>query len=535
MSTANSFALENTIIGTFARAMELGQFVVYFQPQCNHATKTLVGAEALIRWKHPEKGIIAPIEFIPVLEKSQQITELDLFVFEECCRFLKSYAAKGLKVPPLACNCSRVEIYAEGYVERLEAIRKRYDIPAKLLRIEITESAAAGENNEAAAAFVDALHACGYEVEMDDFGSGFSSLNVLKDINFDVIKLDMRFLQGEVGGRGGIIVSSIVRMAKWLKMPLITEGIETKEQADYMCSLGCEYIQGYYYAKPMPEEDFEQMLRESELGAVKPQLELIDTLNPGKFWNPQSLETLIFSNYVGGAAIFAFKNGRIEILRVNKKYLQELGMNLSEQDVIGSDPWQSMDETNAQMYLAAIQRAIADGEEEEVETWRSMASTCCGEEQLCIRSTLRVLGRSEEEHLFYCMIRNITAEKTRFASILETEKRFKNASEQANIYYWEYTVATKEMRPCFRCMRDLGLPPVVYNYPEPAIAAGIFPPDYADMYRDWHKQIAAGVKSLEAVIPLTIGRVPFHVRYTTEFDEQGHPVKAYGSATLVVD
>ena len=137
--------------------------------------------------------------------------------------------------------------------------------------------------------------------------------------------------------------------------------------------------------------------------------------------------------------------------------------------------------------------------------------------------------------MFYVMIRNITNEKNVFQGMLDTERRFRAASEQANIYFWEYTVATKEMRPCFRCQRDLGLPPLLRNYPEPAIERGIFPPDYADMYRDWHRQIEKGVKSIEGVIPLTPNRIPFHVRYTTEFDENGRPVKAYGSATLVVD
>ncbi len=145
-----------------------------------------------------------------------------------------------------------------------------------------------------------------------------------------------------------------------------------------------------------------------------------------------------------------------------------------------------------------------------------------------------MIGSSGREHIFYVMIRNVTKEKRHLEEISESEMRFRFASEQANIYAWEYDVATKEMRPCFRCMRDLGLPPLVENYPEPAIEAGIFPPDYADMYRDWHRRIEKGEKSLEAIIPLTVGRVPFHVRYTTEFDEAGHPVKAYGSATLVV-
>lgn len=120
-------------------------------------------------------------------------------------------------------------------------------------------------------------------------------------------------------------------------------------------------------------------------------------------------------------------------------------------------------------------------------------------------------------------------------ALYNSERKFRFASEQANVYAWEYDIATKEMRPCFRCMRDLNVPPVVYNYPEPLIENSIFPPDHADMYRDWMKQIENGADHLEAIISLTVGRVPFHVRYTTEFDENGKPLKAYGSATSVVD
>lgn len=122
-----------------------------------------------------------------------------------------------------------------------------------------------------------------------------------------------------------------------------------------------------------------------------------------------------------------------------------------------------------------------------------------------------------------------------YEMLADSERRFRFASEQANVYAWEYIIATKEMRPCFRCMRDLGLPALIKNYPEPVIDAGIFPPEFADTFRDWHRQIAEGVEHLEAIVPLTVGRVPFYVRYTTEFDENGKPVKAYGSATLVVN
>ena len=249
------------------------------------------------------------------------------------------------------------------------------------------------------------------------------------------------------------------------------------------------------------------------------------------------METLIFNNFVGGAAIFTYNTETKEkkILRVNRKYVKELGMNMTERDIIGKDVWSAFGEHEEQKYDDMLLRAIKSGDEEMSDTWRIVTSDCCGQDEICIRTYVREIGEAGQEYLFYAMVQNITAAKKRDAQLLEDENRYKSAFEQANVYAWEYTIATKEMRPCYRCMRDLGLPPVVRNYPEPAIEQGIFPQDYADMYRDWHKQLEQGVESMEAIIPLTVGRVPFHVRYTLEKDENGKPLKAYGSATLVVD
>lgn len=515
------------------RALREKEFVAYYQPQFNHSNGLIVGAEALVRWQHPEEGLLGPGRFIPEFEKCDLITKLDLYIFERACEELKRLADLKYPIVPISTNISRRDVSIPDFALQLEAIRKKYDVPVNLIRIEITESAAM-DGLENVQTFIRQLHEFGYVVEMDDFGTGYSSLNILKDINFDIIKLDMKFVSGNIGGRGGTIISSIVRMAKWLSMPVIAEGIETVEQADYMLSIGCDYIQGFLYSRPIPTEAYEKLFAGTTVGAVVPHMHLIATMDAEKFWNPESLETLIFSNYVGGAAIFSYKNGAVEMQRVNQKYLKELGMNLSAKDIIELNVWDTFDENNKAIYEQMLNKAIQTEDEQECETWRTIVSGCCGEEHLCIRSTIRMIGKSEDEFLFYEMIRNVTSEKQRVNSILDSEKRFKAASEQVNIYYWEYTVATKEMRPCFRCMRDLGLPALVTNYPEPAIEMGIFPPDYADMYRDWHKQIAQGVKSLEAIIPLTVGRVPFHVRYTTEFDEHGRPVKAYGSAALVV-
>ncbi len=528
---------EQEISSDMHAALEEEQFILHYQPQYNHSTGMLVGAEALVRWVHPQKGIISPARFIPVFEKNGSITKLDLYVFEKAAAFVKRSMDNNFSIVPISVNFSKHDIFSPDFVEKLESIRKKYNVPSKYMRIEITESVLMG-NNKAVNEIMSRLHSCGYIVEMDDFGSGYSSLNVLKDLDFDVIKLDMLFLENkDENSRGGTILSSVVNMAKWLNIPVIAEGVETVEQADFLRSIGCDCIQGYLYSRPLPEAEYEALISKSHIGALIPQMALDERLNSANFWEPTSQETLIFSNFVGAAAIFNYDRNtkKVEMLRVNKKYLRELGMNLSETDIIHQDPSEGLDERNRNIYMSTIERAIETGEEQECETWREVRSDCCGTDIFCIRSNIMMIGKSDDKILFYCMIRNITSEKNSYNSLLETERRFKMASEQVNIYFWEYNIATREMKPCFRCMRDLGLPPLLRNYPDSAIERGIFPPEVADMYRDWHIQVANGVKELEAIIPLTPDRVPFHVRYTTEFDENGHPVKAYGSAALVVD
>ncbi|MCR4657135.1 MAG: response regulator [Lachnospiraceae bacterium] len=246
-----------------------------------------------------------------------------------------------------------------------------------------------------------------------------------------------------------------------------------------------------------------------------------------------NFDEILNSKYSEPAAILSCREGNVRVLRINERFLPEMWMNVSEEDYLNVPPEKRLDEENRKRFLKAVNKCVESGEEQTVETWRSVFSDCCGFDKVCLRSRLVLIENTPEEALVYEGIRNISNEKRAQENLADIEYRYKQASEQINIYNWEYTIATKEMRPCYRCMRDLGLPAVVENYPEPAIDAGIFPPDYADMYRDMMRQIDAGAQELEADIPLTVGRVPFRVKYTTSFDENGRPVKAFGSATLI--
>ncbi len=529
----NAMLSEQEIVGMMRIALTNKNFVVYYQPQYNHSTGMLVGAEALVRWCHPDKGLISPGVFIPIFEKNGFITHLDLYVFEEVCIFLRKSIDSKHSVVPIGTNFSRYDIFLPDFVERLESIRQKYDIPVKYLRIELTESAVFGSSQHANHV-IEQLHEHGYVVEMDDFGSGYSSLNVLKDIELDVIKLDMKFLHEENGtNKGGTILSSIVRMAKWLNIPVIAEGVEHVKQADFLRSIGCNYIQGYLYSRPLCEDDYVNIISGSIISTEVPQVEAIEIINANNFWDPKSLETLIFSNYVGGACIFEFDGENVEVLRVNTKYLQELSMNLSEKDVIKSNPLRFLDEENARVYHDMLRRAIETGEEQECETFRSIHSDCCGSELFVIRANVRMIGQNGSSYLFYSMIRNVTNERRQRDLLMASDIGFRTITEQVNIYFWEYNIVTKDMKPCFRCMRDLGLPPLVKNYPEPIIESGLVPAQFAQEYRDFLKQLETGVESIEGDFALTPDLIPFRFRYTTEFDENGHPVKAYASATLI--
>lgn len=524
------------IAQSFEEAIENREFSVYLQPQYNHSTGALIGAEALVRWISPKHGFISPADFIPALEEMGVIPTLDLYVFERVCEFLRSCIDSNKSLVRISVNMSRNDILCDDFIDRLDSLRRKYDVPTRLIHVELTETAAVA-GSQIVIDSIKKLHRLGYTVEMDDFGSGYSSLNVLKDIEFDVLKLDLKFIAGTIGNdRGGTILSSVVRMAKWLKLPVIAEGVETVEQADFLKSVGCDYIQGYLYSKPLPVAEYEKLLSTCSVGAIVPQVDLEHFVDAGKFWNPESMETLIFSNFVGAAAIIELRNdGTMEILRVNQKYVRELGMNLSEADIIGLNPYSTLDEEAKKIYLNTLDKVAATREEQECETWRTVCSKTCGDEKVCVRSSIQLIGESKVSRLFYVMVRNVTTEKLALQGYYSREQNYRAAVEQANMFLWEYTIATKEMRPCFRCQRELGLPAVVKNYPEPLIESGLFPAEYADMYRDIMHQIDGGAKRLEAIIPLTADRVPFHVRYTTEFDENGNPVKAYGSATLVVD
>lgn len=258
---------EQKIISEMESALQNGQFQIYLQPQFNHVQGIMVGAEVLVRWFHPQDGCVSPGKFIPVFEKNGLVTKLDEYVWEKTCALIREWEDRGVASVPLSVNISRVDIYNPNLTEIFRKLIEKYRLKPSQLRLEITETAYM-ENSEQLIEVVKKFQKMGFCVEMDDFGSGYSSLNTLKDVPVDILKLDMKFLEERKmhEKRGRIILDSVVHMAHWLELPVIAEGVETEFQADYLKNIGCELIQGYFYARPMPVAEFEELLHQSHLG-----------------------------------------------------------------------------------------------------------------------------------------------------------------------------------------------------------------------------------------------------------------------------
>jgi PAS domain S-box-containing protein len=262
--------LRNYVIDHFQEALEKRWIQVYFQPVARTISGTIASVEALSRWMDPEKGMISPGVFIPLLEDSRQIRKLDLYVLEEICRLYRLQLEAGKTVIPASFNLSRMDFFQGSIFEDVEEIRKRYHMPRNMLYVEITESVFVHEG-DVLHQEIDRFRQAGYEVWMDDFGSGYSSLNTLKNYSFDEIKIDMAFLS-QFTEKSQNIIKAIIRMAKEIGIHTLMEGVETREQAEFARSIGCELIQGYYYGRPMSFEELKQMYREKRWQVETPEL-----------------------------------------------------------------------------------------------------------------------------------------------------------------------------------------------------------------------------------------------------------------------
>lgn len=318
---------EHLMLSDVQRALEEQEFTFYAQPQCDMATGKIVGAEFLVRWNHKTKGLIPPGEFIPLLEKNGFIADLDRYIWEKACQWLRSWLDRGNKAIPVSVNVSRIDIYSLHIADYFCELVARYQLEPKYIEVEITESAYV-EEYKIITGIVEELRNAGFPVLMDDFGSGYSSLNMLKAVNVDVLKIDMKFLDmdEQSAGRGAGILEAVANMARLMGINIIVEGVETQEQVEFLLGMGCNYAQGYYFYHPLPVSEFEALLSDvTNIDEKGIRTKNIEQLHIKELLNENLFSETMVNNILGAIAFYDVCDQYIEVVRVNEQYYRVIG------------------------------------------------------------------------------------------------------------------------------------------------------------------------------------------------------------------
>lgn len=249
--------LESRLDYDMRSALENKEFIIHIQPKYSLKTNEIVSAEALVRWMHPQLGVIQPNSFIPVAERNGMVVDIDFYVMDTVCRKIREWTDRGILPVPISVNQSRLHLTDENYTVQLISVLQKYDIPPELIELETTETVFFNDN-ALMLRVMEQLHKIGFLISMDDFGSGYSSLNMLKEIPVDVLKLDRVFfgVTAETE-RGKIVIAHIIAMAKALNMVVVAEGVEKPEQAEFLRAIGCDMAQGFLFSRPLPIDLFE--------------------------------------------------------------------------------------------------------------------------------------------------------------------------------------------------------------------------------------------------------------------------------------
>ncbi len=248
--------LENSL----RRAINANEFELYYQPQIDIVTEQIISAEALIRWNDPHKGLIPPMEFIPITEQNGMILEIGCWVFKQTCHYLRLCLDAGQRVVPIAINISAIQFRDQGLVAMIQNVLKEENLSAQWIELEITESTIM-ENADKAIIMLEKLSEIGIKISIDDFGTGYSSLAYLKKFPIDKLKIDREFISGLPDNKNDIVLTTaIINLSSSLGIHVLAEGAETKEQVDFLRNKGCQYVQGYYYCKPLPENEYSSYL-----------------------------------------------------------------------------------------------------------------------------------------------------------------------------------------------------------------------------------------------------------------------------------
>lgn len=526
-----ALVLEREVVAGIESALREDRIELFLQPKCNIRTGKIVGAEALARWRHPERGIVAPGEFIPLIERNGLVRSLDLRVWEKTAAWIRGLIDEGVQPVPVSVNVSRADIYLVDVAAELHALVERYGIEPSLIEVEITESAYSERPDRVVAAF-DELAERGFTVLMDDFGSGYSSLNMLKDINVDVLKIDMRFLDRD-DRRSKDIMESVIRMARWLDLPVIAEGVETREQVNFLLDVGCSYAQGYYYARPMEAAAFEALLTDGSKvqheqcalqDARRPILDFRDLLHEN------TISDRMLSSIIGSVALYSYADGDLRLIRGNEAYRRLIatlgeGVNGAEE---GGSLLPFVHDEDRDALVAAAEETVRSCPDDGVEVVvRRMGTNGCHWHKM----RLFHLNTTNGSATVYGSVTDVTERMEYMEALRKSEQRFEMTLEASGTVVFELDIPTRTARYSEFLQQAFGLAETVANAPEGFIEQGTVAEESIEDFRAIYRDLYAGAPRTSAVVRAIMGdgsRAWNRVTLLAMPNEAGAPVKAVG-------
>ncbi len=530
----NTLLKEQEILNGMETALEQREFEIYMQPKCYMYTNRIVGAEALVRWNHPTRGLIPPAEFIPIFERNGFIKKLDVFVWEEAASWLRRWMDSGHPPIPVSVNISRIDVYGMDVCGTFQELLKKYDLEPKWLEIEITESAYVNRTEEVIQT-MERLMKNGFTILMDDFGSGYSSLNMLKDISVNILKIDMRFLDKDDTKSKGIL-ESVVHMSKWLNLPVIAEGVETQNQVDFLLGLGCMYAQGYFYFKPMPLKEFEALIEDcgkvEVIGDGKLEFQKERILDFHDLFHEDVISGRLLGDLLGAIALYTLEEGRLSLMRGTEEYYRVTGR------------FGRPDHAEIDLFLTIMEEdrlLLQDG------LMEAKNGLYGGGVEVCVRQLqkertvwlhLRLFYLAEKgtQDVYYASLDDITDQMEAMETLWISEQRFRLAMEATNIVIFELDVKTRVARYSEYAQKAFALDATVANAPEGFIEQGTVCEESVNDFYEMYEAIYRGEDRASCVIhaQMADGSTAWNrITLAAVKDKDGATVKAVGMVEQV--
>lgn len=390
---------EQEIYNDMTSALKEHQFEIYIQPIIDIHNHCVDSGEILIRWNHPQKGLIPPNDFIPLFEKNGFIKELDYFVWEEACKFLSDREQKNLRKIPVSVNISRVNVQNPNLCSLIIELTKKYNIDPNMLKLEITESAYI-DNPQELLEKSSYLQSQGFTLAMDDFGSGYSSLNHLKDFPVDILKIDMQFLgRDTISPRSESIITSVINMSKRLNIQTVAEGVETKSHVEFLDSVGCDRLQGYYFSRPVTVKDFNEF-SEHKISYNSNHYSIIkNTSEFDLLKSKSSVHYLLFGKIPYGVSVYSINEKDLTLIYANDSYLKIMGHSSYNTDF----NYKSLDMQQQNKFKENCFLVAQDKKERTITFERTIRNT-----QKLIRIKISYLDENSEKTLITVTAEDIT-------------------------------------------------------------------------------------------------------------------------------